>query len=129
MTPRTQSRKKDGTFSWFTPTQKKENTIIRIRGIGWFSLLKLLLIGYAFGSLPFIALLNYAAISAPTALSEEVKSAISLPAVLWVWPLAVLVAAWFTNLFVGFGLRVFGAFWSLRIAVLVDEKTVHNPES
>ncbi|HEY0966440.1 MAG TPA: hypothetical protein VGD88_03535 [Opitutaceae bacterium] len=126
MTPRTQNTHKSVISDWLARPKKKESTVIRIRGVGWFSLLKLLLVGYAFGSLPFMALLNYAAISTPGALSEEVKGAISLPAVLWVWPIAVFFAAWFTNFFVSFGLRIFGSVWPLEITVFIDEKRAPN---
>lgn len=127
MTSYTNGAQKSGVFRWFASRKNQESTVIRIRGIGWFSLLKLLLIGYAGGSLPFIALLNYAIISAPNALSDEVKKAISLPAVLWIWPVGVCLAAWLTNFFVGFGLRIFGSFWPLEIRVFLDAKKTSEP--
>ena len=118
-----QSTKEREVFRLITPAKKRASSVISIRGIGWFSLLKLLLIGYAFGSLPFIALLNYAAFSAPDALSEEMKKAISLPTVLVIWPITVFFAAWFTNFFVCIGLRIFGSVRPLKITVFIDEKT------
>jgi len=121
MTTDAKRTQKSGILRWLAPPKKKESAVIRIRGIGWFSLLKLLLIGYAFGSLPFVVLLNYVAFSAPNTLSEEVKGAISLPALLWVCPIAVFFAAWFTNLFVSFGLRIFGSVWPIEITVLIDD--------
>jgi hypothetical protein len=114
--------KKNTALRWLVRPKGREEMVVSIRGIGWLSLLKLLTIGYAFGSFPYIVLLNFAAFTQPGALNGEAKNAILFPRILVSWPVLSLCAAWFTTLFVYVGLKIFGAIRPMRITVLVDEK-------
>jgi hypothetical protein len=102
-------------------SQKPKNSVIAIRGISTLSLLKLFSIGFLVGTAPFIFLLNFGMLTAPTMISDEVKRVVSFPGVLLAWPVFALAAAWVATFFASTGLRIFGRFRAIRIAVLLDD--------
>ena len=108
-------------FLWPVVPKGQRCDTFTFRAIGWFSLLKVLTIGFAFGSLPFVVLLSWPAYTEPEVLPEYLVTAVTFPAVLWTWPVYAFVGAWITNFFVAVGIRLFGLVWPLRMKVLIDE--------
>ncbi len=95
--------------------------MIGIRGVSTLSLLKLFSIGFLVGTAPFIFLLNFGMLAAPTMISDEVKRVVLFPGVLLAWPILSLGAAWVATFFASTGLRIFGRFRAIRIAVVLDD--------
>jgi hypothetical protein len=100
--------------------KRRPKVTLYIRGFGWFSLLKLIFIGYFFGTLPFLFLLSFASIVSPGILTKEIMNVVGLPGVLITWPVASLCAAWVTNFIFSVGFSIFCAFRSLSLTIIKD---------